>query len=179
MADRSTFVADTEPYMRPLYSTAVRLTTNASDAEDLVQETYLRAYRAYGTFEPGTNVKAWLFRILTNAHINRYRARQRRPEETALEELEEGGARPGAALALAASQGRSAEDELLDALGEADTIALVGSLAAPYRQTVLLADVGGYSYKEIAESLDIPIGTVMSRLHRGRRLLRRRRELAV
>jgi RNA polymerase sigma-70 factor (ECF subfamily) len=173
MADRSTFVEDTEPYMRPLYSTAVRLTTNPSDAEDLVQETYLRAYRAYGTFEQGSNVRAWLFRILTNAHINRYRAKKRRPEETILDDLDESHRR-AADPVFVAGVGRSAEDELLDRLAQADTIALVQSLADPYRQTVMLADVSGLSYKEIAESLDIPIGTVMSRLHRGRRLLRRR-----
>jgi RNA polymerase sigma-70 factor (ECF subfamily) len=170
MADRSTFVTDTEPYFRPLYSTAIRLTTNPSDAEDLVQETYLRAYRSYGTFEAGTNVKAWLFRILTNAHLNRYRARQRRPAETPLDDLDDGMWR--LEPAYAAVQSRSAEDELLDWLGQADTIALVESLAAPYRQAVMLADVSGLSYKEIAEALDIPIGTVMSRLHRGRRRLR-------
>jgi RNA polymerase sigma-70 factor (ECF subfamily) len=167
MADRATFVADTEPYMRPLYSTAVRLTTNPTDAEDLVQETYLRAFRSYGTFESGSNVRAWLFRILTNAHINRYRAKKRRPEETALEALDDGRRRP-----TSGDYSRSAEDELFDRLAKADAIAQVGLLASPYRQTVLLADVEGFSYKEIAESLDIPIGTVMSRLHRGRRMLR-------
>lgn len=169
MADRSTFVADTEPYMRPLYSTAVRLTTNPSDAEDLVQETYLRAYRSYGTFEAGSNVRAWLFRILANAHINRYRARRRRPEETGLDDVDELSGR-----IWGAEPGPSAEDELLAAQSEADAIALVDLLDPPYRQTVLLADVRGLSYAEIAAQLGIPIGTVMSRLHRGRRILRRR-----
>lgn len=163
-------MADTEPYMRPLYSTAVRLTTNPTDAEDLVQETYLRAFRSYGTFEPGSNVRAWLFRILTNAHINRYRAKKRRPEETPLDDFDELIRRPVEAVRI----GRSAEDELFDRLSAADALALVDSLAAPYRQTVYLADVGGFSYREIADSLDIPIGTVMSRLHRGRGILRRR-----
>jgi RNA polymerase sigma-70 factor (ECF subfamily) len=158
--------------MRPLYSTAIRLTTDPTEAEDLVQETYLRAYRSYGTFEPGSNVRAWLFRILTNAHINRYRAKKRRPEETPLlDDFDELIRHP---IDSGSRTGRSAEDELFDRLSEADAVALVGSLASPYRQTVLLADVGGLSYKEIAESLDIPIGTVMSRLHRGRRMLRRR-----
>jgi RNA polymerase sigma-70 factor, ECF subfamily len=172
MADRATFVADTEPYMRPLYSTAVRLTTNPTDAEDLVQETYLRAFRSYGTFESGSNVRAWLFRILTNAHINRYRAKKRRPEETVLDALDDGRFR----RPVDGGYSRSAEDELFEQLAKDDVMAQVGSLAAPYRQTVLLADVEGLSYKEIAESLDIPIGTVMSRLHRGRRILRRSAE---
>lgn len=171
MADRSTFAADTEPFMGPLFSKAVLLTTNQAEAEDLVQETYLRAYRSYGTFRPGTNLRAWLFRILTNAHINRYRARKRRPEETGLDDMED----PGLHRRSRDEQkwGRSAEDELLDKFSESEVLSAVESLAPAYRRTVLLADVEGYSYKEIAEHLDIPIGTVMSRLHRGRRILRR------
>lgn len=171
MADRSTFVEDTGEYMRPLYSTAVRLTTNPTDAEDLVQETYLRAFRSYGTFRAGTNLRAWLFRILTNAHINRYRAKKRRPEETGLDEAEDPSLhhriRGGAGF------GKSAEDELIEQFSEATVIDAVEGLAPAYRQAVLLADVEGFSYKEIAEILEIPIGTVMSRLHRGRVVLRR------
>ena len=171
MADRATFAEDTGPYRRPLYSTAVRLTTNRSDAEDLVQETYLRAFRSYGTFRKGTNLRAWLFRILTNAHINRYRAKTRRPEETGLDAIEDH------ALHRQATDGdtywRSAEDETLDLLSESEMVAMVDRLPAAYREAVLMADVGGFSYREVAERLDIPIGTVMSRLHRGRLALRR------
>jgi RNA polymerase sigma-70 factor (ECF subfamily) len=171
MADRATFAEDTGPYRRPLYSTAVRLTTNPSDAEDLVQETYLRAYRSYGTFRPGTNLRAWLFRILTNAHINRYRAKTRRPEETGLDAIEEHNLHRRTLAGNA--HWRSAEDELIDRLSESELLAAVERLSPAYREAVLLSDVGGFSYKEIAEILDVPIGTVMSRLHRGRQALRR------
>ena len=153
MADRAKFAEDTGPYRRPLYSRAVRLTTNPSDAEDLVQETYLRAFRSYGTFRAGTNLRAWLFRILTNAHINRYRAKSRRPEETGLDDIDERSvhrrARGGE------SYGRSAEDELIDQLSESEVVAAVEELPSAYRQTVLLADVQGFSYREIAERLDV------------------------
>ena len=171
MADRTTFAQDTGPFRRPLLSTAVRLTTNPSDAEDLVQETYLRAFRSYGTFRAGTNLRAWLFRILTNAHINRYRAKSRRPEETGLDALEDHTlhrhARDGE------TYWRSAEDVLIDLISESEVLAVVEGLPPAYRQTVRLADIEGLSYKEIAENLDVPIGTVMSRLHRGRQVLRR------
>jgi RNA polymerase sigma-70 factor (ECF subfamily) len=171
MADRATFVDDTEPFMRSLYSTAVRLTGNPTDAEDLVQETYLRAYRSYASFQAGTNLRAWLFRILTNTHINRYRAKQRRPDETELDDVED--------LYLyrrvqqAADFGRSAEDQLMEQFSEAEVVGAVESLPEAYRMAVLLADVEGFSYKEIAEILDIPVGTVMSRLHRGRKALQK------
>ncbi len=171
MADRATFAEDTGPFRRPLYSTAVRLTTNPSDAEDLVQETYLRAFRSYGTFRKGTNLRAWLFRILANAHINRYRAKTRRPEETGLDTIDDH------ALHRQAVDGdsywRSAEDEMLDLLSESELVAVVEGLAPVYREAVLMADVGGFAYREIAEKLGVPIGTVMSRLHRGRQALRR------
>ena len=172
MADRATFAEDTGPYRRPLYSTAVRLTTNASDAEDLVQETYLRAFKSYGTFRPGTNLRAWLFRILTNAHINRYRARTRRPEETVLDEFDDRSIDPGPNSI--SNHGRSAEDELLDELSMAEVLDAVDELPEPYSEAVILADVEGFTYREIAERLDVPIGTVMSRLHRGRQALRRK-----
>ena len=171
MADRATFAQDTVPFRRPLYSTAVRLTTNPADAEDLVQETYLRAFRSYGTFRPGSNLRAWLFRILTNAHINRYRAKIRRPEETGLDAIEDHTLHRHARDSD--TYWRSAEDELIDLLSESEVLAVVDGLPPAYRQTVLLADIEGLSYKEIAKNLDVPIGTVMSRLHRGRRALRR------
>lgn len=169
MADQATFVEDTEPFMKSLFSTALRLTNNNADAEDLVQETFLKAYRSYASFTEGTNLRAWLFRILTNTHINRYRSKQRRPEETELDDLE--NLYLYRRLGGADRHGRSAEDELMDLFGEAEVVAAVEALPESYRMAVLLADVEGFAYKEIAEILDIPIGTVMSRLHRGRKAL--------
>lgn len=157
--------------MRSLYSTAVRLTGNPVDAEDLVQETYLRAYRSYGTFTAGTNLRAWLFRILTNTHINRYRARKRRPEESDLDDVED--LYLYRRLAEVHRLGRSAEDELMGLFPDSHVVAAVDALPEIYRMVVLLADVEGFAYKEIAAILDIPIGTVMSRLHRGRKRLQR------
>ncbi len=149
------------------------MTRNPADAEDLVQETYLKAYRGFGGFEEGTNLKAWLYRILTNTYINTYRAKQRRPEETALDEVEDLYLYRRLGGLEAARVGRSAEDELLDLFTEAEVKAAIDELPDTFRMVVLLADVEGFSYKEIAEWLDIPIGTVMSRLHRGRKQLER------
>lgn len=157
--------------MPALYSHAMRLTRNSADAEDLVQETYLKAFRSYESFKPGTNLRAWLFRILTNSQINRYRAKQRRPEETELDDV--GDMYLYRKLASPGQLGRSAEDELMDLFSEAEVVSAVESLQENYRAAVLLADVEGFAYKEIAEMLDIPIGTVMSRLHRGRKALER------
>lgn len=171
MADQATFVEDTEPFMRSLYSTALRLTNNPADAEDLVQETYLRAYRSYDSFQEGTNLRAWLFRILTNAHINRYRARKRRPDETELDDVED--LYLYRRLRDETNFGRSAEDQLMELFSEAEVVAAVEALPEAYRMAVLLADVEGFSYKEIAEILEIPVGTVMSRLHRGRKALQK------
>ncbi len=171
MADRATFVEDTEEFMPALYSHAMRLTRNAADAEDLVQETYLKAFRSYESFTAGTNLRAWLFRILTNSQINRYRAKQRRPEETELDDI--GDLYLYKKLATPGALGRSAEDELMDLFSEAEVVAAMDALPENYRAAVLLADVEGFAYKEIAEMLDIPIGTVMSRLHRGRKALQR------
>jgi RNA polymerase sigma-70 factor (ECF subfamily) len=171
MAERATFVEDTRPYGRLLYSTAVRLTTDPVEAEDLLQETFLRAYRSYDTFQVGTNLRAWLFRILSNANINRHRARQRRPEETELDDLDDPAFHRRSVEWYRFS--RSAEDELLEQLSYRDVTAAVHSLAPAYRSAVLLADIEGLSYREIADALHIPIGTVMSRLHRGRTVLRR------
>jgi RNA polymerase sigma-70 factor (ECF subfamily) len=144
MADQQAFAAAAMQYAPQLYNAALRMTRNRADAEDLVQETYLRAYRSYATFEAGTNLRAWLFRILTNTFINAYRAKQRRPQETDLGDMEDlylyrriGQVNPASV---------SAEDQLLD----------------------LFTD------DEIAEMLDIPIGTVMSRLHRGRKAMHKR-----
>ncbi len=174
MADQATFAEQAMPLMSSLYAAAVRMTRNAADAEDLVQETYLRAYRGFGGFEEGTNLKAWLYRILTNTYINMYRAKQRRPDETELDETEDLYLyrRLGGLEAAAAS--RSAEDELMDWFTDAEVKDAIESLPEQFRLAVLLADVEGFAYKEIAEILDIPIGTVMSRLHRGRKALQKR-----
>jgi RNA polymerase sigma-70 factor, ECF subfamily len=173
MADRSTFASDALAYMPQLYSAAVRMTRNSSDAEDLVQETYLKAYRSYGTFQEGSNLKAWLYRILTNTFINRYRAKQRRPEETQLDDVEEMFLYNRIGGLEAAMASRSAEDTLMDMFTDAEVTGALDALPESFRIPVLLADVEDFSYKEIAEMLDIPIGTVMSRLHRGRKALQR------
>jgi len=173
LADRKTFVEDTEPYMASLYSTARRLTGNQADAEDLVQETFLKAYRAYHTFEAGTNLKAWLYRILTNTYINRYRKKQRRPDEVELGDTQDLYLYRKIGSAESADYSTSAEETVLEGLVEADIKAAVESLPENFRVPVLLADLEGFAYKEIAEILDIPIGTVMSRIHRGRALLRK------
>ncbi|MCB1039714.1 MAG: sigma-70 family RNA polymerase sigma factor [Acidimicrobiales bacterium] len=174
MADQATFTEQAMPLMSSLYSAALRMTRNPADAEDLVQETYLRAYRGFGGFQEGTNLKAWLYRILTNTYINAYRAKQRRPEETDLDEVEDLYLYRRIGGLEAARTGRSAEDELMDTFSEAEVKAAIEDLPEAFRMAVLLADVEGFSYKEIAEILDIPIGTVMSRLHRGRKALQKR-----
>ena len=144
-----------------------------SDAEDLVQETYLKAYRAFGSFKEGTNLKAWLYRILTNTFINSYRARKRRPEQTDIDDVEDLYLYRRLGGLEAVSAGRSAEEEVLEHFTEGEVKAAVEALPEQFRMAVLLADVEGFSYKEIAEILDIPIGTVMSRLHRGRKALQK------
>ena len=171
MADQATFAEQAMPLMDGLYSAALRMTRNPADAEDLVQETYLKAYRGYGGFTEGTNLKAWLYRILTNTYINIYRAKQRRPDETELDEVEDLYLYRRLGGLEAARASRSAEDELMDLFSEAEVKQAVEELPETFRMAVLLADVEGFSYKEIAEILDIPIGTVMSRLHRGRKAL--------
>jgi len=173
MADKTKFSEQAMQYMDALYTAALRLTHNSADAEDLVQETYLKAYRAYGGFEEGTNLRAWLYRILTNTFINNYRSKKRRPDETDIEEVEDLYLYRRLGGLEAAAAGRSAEDELLDWFTDAEVKEAVESLPEQFRMAVLLSDVEGFSYKEIAEILDIPIGTVMSRLHRGRKALQR------
>ena len=173
MADRATFADQAMGFAPQLYSAALRMTRNQADAEDLVQETYLRGYRSFHTFEEGTNLRAWLFRILTNAYINTYRAKQRRPVETDLGDLQDLYLyrRLGSMEAAAASQ--SAEDQFLDLFTDDEVKQALEDLPENFRLPVLLADVQGFSYKEIAEMLEIPIGTVMSRLHRGRKAMQR------
>ncbi|MHB1536015.1 MAG: sigma-70 family RNA polymerase sigma factor [Acidimicrobiales bacterium] len=173
MADQARFAEQAMEHMGSLYSAALRMTRNPADAEDLVQETYLKAYRGFGSFQQDTNLKAWLYRILTNTFINTYRAKKRRPEQTELDDVEDLYLyrRLGGLEAVAA--GRSAEEEVLEHFTDGDIKAALEALPEQFRIAVLLADVEGFSYKEIAEILDIPIGTVMSRLHRGRKALQK------
>jgi RNA polymerase sigma-70 factor, ECF subfamily len=173
MADQATFAEQAMPLMDGLYSAALRMTRNPADAEDLVQETYLKAYRAFHTFQEGTNLKAWLYRILTNTYINTYRAKKRRPDETDLDEVEDLYLYRRLGGLAGATAGRSAEEELLDHLTDSEVKEALESLPEQFRMAVLLADVEGFAYKEIAEILDIPIGTVMSRLHRGRKAMQK------
>ncbi len=174
MADQAQFAELAMPYMDALYSAAMRLTRNPADAEDLVQETYLRAYRGFEGFRDGTNLKAWLYRILTNTYINTYRAKKRRPDEVELDTADDFSLFHKVGGLEAARAGRSAETELLEALPDDAVKAAVEELPDQFRLPVLLADVEGFSYKEIAEIMDTPVGTVMSRLHRGRRQLQKR-----
>lgn len=163
---RGRFEREALPLLSNLYSAALRLTRNPADAEDLVQETYLRAYRGFGSFRPGTNLRAWMYRILTNTFINAYRKRQREPQTVPDDGIDEWYLYDRLAAAEA-----SAETEVLERIPDEDVRAALDALPEGFRMAVLLADVEGFSYREIAEILGIPIGTVMSRLHRGRRAL--------
>ncbi len=173
MADQATFSEQAMPLMDSLYGAALRMTRNKADAEDLVQEAYLRGYRSFHTFEEGTNLRAWLFRILTNAYINRYRAKQRRPQETDLADVEDLYLYRRLGSMETAAAGMSAEEQFLDLFTDDEVKQALEDLPDNFRLPVLLADVEGFAYKEIAEMLDIPIGTVMSRLHRGRKAMQR------
>jgi RNA polymerase sigma-70 factor, ECF subfamily len=173
MADQADFADLAMEHMPSLYSAALRMTRNPADAEDLVQETYLKAYRGFGGFTAGTNLKAWLYRILTNTYINRYRAAQRRPEESDVGDIEDFYLYRRLGGLEEARAGRSAEDELMDVFTDSAVKEAIEALPEQFRIAVLLADVEGFAYKEIAEILEIPIGTVMSRLHRGRKALQK------
>ncbi|WKD57048.1 ECF RNA polymerase sigma factor SigH [Corynebacterium capitovis DSM 44611] len=173
MADtdlRERFTEEAMPLLDQLYGGALRMTRNPQDAEDLVQETYLKAFNAFGSYKQGTNLKAWLYRIMTNTYINTYRKKQRRPVETSAEgvtdyQLYTSSSHDSTGL-------ESAEVEALKNLPNSRISDALNALNEDYRMVVYYADVEGLAYKEIAEVMDIPLGTVMSRLHRGRKQLR-------
>jgi RNA polymerase sigma-70 factor, ECF subfamily len=170
VADPSKFQDEALVHADALYGAALRMTRDRHDAEDLLQETYLKAFRAYPRFEEGTNLRAWLFRILTNTYISTYRKRQRSPLETDLDDVED--------LYLyrrlaASGLNRSAEDAALERLTAPEVLEALDELPEQFRLAVLLSDVEQFSYKEIAEITDVPIGTVMSRIHRGRKALQK------
>ena len=158
-------------YMDSLYSTALRMTRNTAEAEDLVQDTYLRAYRFFGKFEEGTNFKAWIFKILTNTFINKYRKKIRTPQQVQLDKVEFGLESEDEQKAIKEWDGfdESNYEELFDD----DIKAALAQLSDEFRMVILLADVEGFAYKEIADIIDRPIGTLMSRLFRGRRMLQK------
>lgn len=168
MADQATFARDAMEFAPQLYSTALRMTNRREDAEDLVQETYLRAFKSFSSFKTGTNLRAWLFRIMTNTYINTYRQRQRRVEETELSSVDDLFLYRHLRWFDSSAASDSAEDEMLKFFPEDAIVEALDQLPEEYRLAVILADIQGFAYKEIAEILDIQIGTVMSRLHRGR-----------
>jgi len=166
---KARFERDAMQYTNQMYAAALRYTKDPHDAQDLVQDTYAKAFVSFHQFEPGTNLKAWMYRILSTTFINTYRKDQRRPQisDGELEDWQIFGA-----SSHTSDQGRSAEDVALDGIVDVDVRAALAAMPEDFRMAVYLADVEGFSYKEIAEIVGVPPGTVMSRLHRGRKLLR-------
>ena len=167
---RRLFEDQAMPFMDQLYATGLRMTRNPSDAADLVQETFVKAFAAFGQFQQGTNLKAWLYRILTNTFINNYRKKQRDPYRGTIDDLEDW--QLGNAVSATAMSTRSAEAEAIDHLPDSAVKDALQAIPEDFRMAVYFADVEGFSYQEIADIMKTPVGTVMSRLHRGRRLLR-------
>lgn len=167
---KARFAEEALPLLDQLFGAAMKMTRNPQDAQDLVQETYLKAFQAFSSFEEGTNLKAWLYRIMTNSYINTYRKKQRQPFLGAVEELEDW--QMGGAESTTAMSSRSAEAEAIDRTPDSVVTRALNELAEDFRMAVYLADVEGFSYQEIADIQEVPIGTVMSRLHRGRAKLR-------
>lgn len=165
------FAEEALPLLDQLYGAAMKMTRNPQDAQDLVQETFLKAYSAFASFTEGTNLKAWLYRIMTNSYINTYRKRQREPYLGAVEDLEDW--QLGGAESTTATSARSAEAEAIDRTPATVVTDALNALPEDFRMAVYLADVEGFSYQEIADIAEVPIGTVMSRLHRGRARLRK------
>ncbi|MBO1803738.1 sigma-70 family RNA polymerase sigma factor [Leucobacter ruminantium] len=159
------------PLLDQLYGAAMKMTRNPQDAQDLVQETFLKAYSAFASYQAGTNLKAWLYRIMTNSYINTYRKKQREPYLGVVEDLEDW--QLGGAESTTAMSSRSAEAEAIDRTPDSVVTDALNALPEDFRMAVYLADVEGFSYQEIADIAEVPIGTVMSRLHRGRARLRK------
>jgi RNA polymerase sigma-70 factor (ECF subfamily) len=173
MSAQEQFTADAMQYAPQLFSTALRMTRNRSDAEDLVQETYIKGWRSFHTFQEGTNLRAWLFRIMTNTYINKYNAQKRKGTEVELDDVEELFLYKRLGSIDQSQLSSSAEDQMLELFTDDEVKTALESLPEDFRIPVLLSDVDGFSYKEISEMLEIPIGTVMSRLHRGRKAMQK------
>jgi RNA polymerase sigma-70 factor, ECF subfamily len=173
MSAKEKFTSDAMQYAPQLFSTALRMTRNRSDAEDLVQETYIKGWRSFHTFQEGTNLRAWLFRIMTNTYINKYNAKKRKGTEVELDDVEELFLYKRLGSIDQSQLSSSAEDQMLDLFTDDEVKNALESLPEDFRIPVLLSDVDGFAYKEIAEMLEIPIGTVMSRLHRGRKAMQK------
>ncbi|MCS4535832.1 sigma-70 family RNA polymerase sigma factor [Corynebacterium sp. HS2168-gen11] len=164
------FEQEALPLLDQLYGGALRMTRNPADAEDLVQETFIKAYQAFGSFTEGTNLKAWLYRIMTNTYINSYRKAQRQPIQTSADDVTDSQLLNSSTHRAVGME--SAEVEALKHIPNETILEMMNALSDDYRMVVYYADVEGFAYKDIAEILDIPLGTVMSRLHRGRKQLR-------
>ena len=173
MTTRADFTHDAMQHAPQLFSTAMRMTRNRSDAEDLVQETFIKAWRSFATYQQGTNLRAWLFRIMTNTYINKYNAQQRKPTETELDDVEELFLYKRLGAVDQSQLSQSAEDQMLSLFTDDEVKKSLEELPEQFRIPVLMSDVEGFSYKEIAEILEIPLGTVMSRLHRGRKAMQK------